>query len=248
MKTVLLIPARYGSTRFEGKPLVRIQEKTMIECVYRQAEKARGVDEIYIATDDERIACVVRDFGGKVVMTTAPAISGTDRINDAAEQLGLAPDDVIINVQGDQPIVHPRSIEQLVELFQDSNKVFDMASIAYRITDEAQCDDPKNVKVVFDTQQRALYFSRSRIPFGRDVKKYPIYKHLGLYAYTRQFVQTFANLPQGQLEDLEKLEQLRALENGYTIQMVETMHDSPSIDTPEDIEACERVLLAEAAL
>ena len=181
MKTVLLIPARYGSTRFEGKPLVRIQEKTMIECVYRQTAQARGVDEIYIATDDERIACVVRDFGGKVVMTTAPAISGTDRINDAAEQLGLAQDDVIINVQGDQPIVHPRSIEQLVELFQDSNKVFDMASVAYRITDEAQCDDPKNVKVVFDTQQRALYFSRSRIPFGRDVKKYPIYKHLGLY-------------------------------------------------------------------
>tara|TARA_B100001094_G_scaffold326599_2_gene383073 strand:+ start:8107 stop:8856 length:750 start_codon:yes stop_codon:yes gene_type:complete len=245
MKTVLLIPARYGSKRFEGKPLAKIAGKPMIQHVYERAKMAKGIDAIYITTDDVRIADCAQSFGCQTLLTHTHAASGTDRIDQAAQQLQLNDDDLIINVQGDQPLVHPHSIEQLVALFHNATDTLSMATSAYCITDATQRHDPKHVKVVFNQNYDALYFSRACIPFGRDTQDYPVYKHLGLYAYTRGFVRQFAKQPLGQLEDLEKLEQLRALEYGAQIKMTISEYDSPEVDTPEDIRACESILQEE---
>jgi 3-deoxy-manno-octulosonate cytidylyltransferase (CMP-KDO synthetase) len=242
VKTVLLIPARYGSSRFAGKPLALINGKPMIQHVFERAGRAEGIDEIYIATDDERIAEAARSFSAEVIMTGADAESGTDRINDAALQLGLNDADLIVNLQGDQPLVDPRSLEQVIQLFNADPGAFEMATLAYEITDPSERDDPKHVKMVFDEDDYALYFSRSCIPFGRDTSDYPVYKHLGIYAYTRRFVANFASLPLGRLENLEKLEQLRALEFGHRIKIAVSPYDSIEVDTPEDILSCEKFL------
>ncbi|MBT1446045.1 3-deoxy-manno-octulosonate cytidylyltransferase [Shewanella sp. JM162201] len=242
MNVTLLIPARYGSSRFPGKPLAPINGKPMIQHVYERAGLAKGLSAIYVATDDVRIKEAVEAFGGKVVMTGAEAASGTDRIEDAITQLGLADDDLVINLQGDQPLIDPISIEQVIELFARHPGEFEMATLGYQISDKEELDDPKHVKMVFDNDMYALYFSRARIPFGRDVSEYPVYKHLGVYAYTRRFVHTFNSLPLGKLEDLEKLEQLRALEYGHKIKVAISAFDSPEVDTPEDIRRCENRL------
>ncbi|MDB2385721.1 3-deoxy-manno-octulosonate cytidylyltransferase [Shewanella sp.] len=239
MNVTLLIPARYGSSRFPGKPLAPINGKPMIQHVYERASLAKGITEIYVATDDDRIKKVVEGFGGQVVMTCPDAASGTDRIEDAITQLGLAEDDLVINLQGDQPLIDPISIEQIVSLFERHPGEFEMATLGYQITEESDKNDPQHVKMVFDNEFNALYFSRARIPFGRDTNDYPVYKHLGVYAYTRKFIHTFAKLPLGRLEDLEKLEQLRALEHGYKIKVALSAFDSPEVDTPEDIRICE---------
>lgn len=239
MNVTLLIPARYGSSRFPGKPLAPINGKPMIQHVYERASLARGLKDIYVATDDERIKDAVEGFGGKVIMTSAEAASGTDRIEDAITQLGLAEDDLVVNLQGDQPLIDPISIEQIISLFERHPGEFGMATLGFQITEEEELNDPKHVKLVFDNEFNALYFSRARIPFGRDTDDYPVYKHLGVYAYTRKFVHTFAKLPLGRLEDLEKLEQLRALEHGHTIKVAISAFDSPEVDTPEDIRICE---------
>ncbi|WP_299806387.1 3-deoxy-manno-octulosonate cytidylyltransferase [uncultured Shewanella sp.] len=239
MNVTLLIPARYGSSRFPGKPLAPINGKPMIQHVYERASLAKGLKDIYVATDDERIKNAVEGFGGKVVMTGPNAASGTDRIDEAITTLGLADDDLVINLQGDQPLIDPISIEQLVSLCERHPGEFDMATLGVEIRDEVQLNDPNHVKMVFDNNFNALYFSRATIPFGRDNSDYPVYKHLGIYAYTRKFIQTFAKLPLGRLEDLEKLEQLRALEYGYKIKVAISAFDSPEVDTPEDIRICE---------
>ncbi|WP_196138151.1 3-deoxy-manno-octulosonate cytidylyltransferase [Aliikangiella sp. G2MR2-5] len=242
MSVTLLIPARYGSQRFAGKPLALIKGKPMIQHVYERASQASGIDNVYVATDDERIQAAVEDFGGQVVMTGAEAESGTDRIDDASTQLGLVEDDLIINLQGDQPLVNPETISQIVELFDRPDCDFEMATLGYEITDESELDDPKHVKMVFDDKGYALYFSRAKIPYGRDTSDYPVYKHLGIYAYTKRFVSRFSSLPVGRLESLEKLEQLRALENGMKIMTAISKYDSPEVDTKEDIEICESKL------
>lgn len=239
MNVTLLIPARYGSSRFPGKPLAPINGKPMIQHVYERASLAKGLKDIYVATDDERIKEAVEGFGGKVIMTSIEAASGTDRIEDAITQLGLAEDDLVVNLQGDQPLIDPISIEQIISLFERHPGEFGMATLGFQITEEEELNDPKHVKLVFDNEFNALYFSRARIPFGRDTDDYPVYKHLGVYAYTRKFVHTFARLPLGRLEDLEKLEQLRALEHGYKIKVAISAFDSPEVDTPEDIRICE---------
>ncbi|WP_025821426.1 3-deoxy-manno-octulosonate cytidylyltransferase [Shewanella marina] len=239
MKVTLLIPARYGSSRFPGKPLAQINGVPMIQRVYERASLAKGVDNVYVATDDERIKATVEGFGGKVVMTSPDAPSGTDRIDEASRKLGLADDDLIINIQGDQPLIDPITIEQLIELFKRFPGEFEMATLAHQITNQAEIDSPMHVKVVFDNNFNALYFSRACIPFGRDSKEHPIYKHLGIYGYTRKFIHDFARLPVGRLEDIEKLEQLRALENGYRIKLAISAVDSTEVDTPEDIRKCE---------
>ncbi|MBR9727115.1 8-amino-3,8-dideoxy-manno-octulosonate cytidylyltransferase KdsB [Shewanella intestini] len=239
MKVILLIPARYGSSRFPGKPLAPINGKPMIQHVFERASLAKGLDSIYVATDDDRIKDAVESFGGKVVMTDPNAASGTDRINDAIDQLGLDDDDLVINLQGDQPLIDPISIEQIVTLFHRHPGEFEMATLGFELVDIKERDDPLHVKMVFDNDFNALYFSRSCIPFGRDTNDYPVYKHLGVYAYTRRFVNAFAKLPLGKLEDLEKLEQLRALEHGYKIKVAISAFDSPEVDTPEDIRKCE---------
>ncbi|MBO6228088.1 MAG: 3-deoxy-manno-octulosonate cytidylyltransferase, partial [Shewanella sp.] len=187
MNVTLLIPARYGSSRFPGKPLAPINGKPMIQHVYERASLAKGLTNIYVATDDDRIKAAVEGFGGKVVMTSPEAASGTDRINDAINQLGLKDDDLVINLQGDQPLIDPTSIEQVISLFERHPGEFEMATLGFKIVNKAELDDPMHVKMVFDNNNYALYFSRSRIPFGRDTQDYPVYKHLGVYAYTRKF-------------------------------------------------------------
>ncbi|SIR19732.1 8-amino-3,8-dideoxy-manno-octulosonate cytidylyltransferase KdsB [Shewanella morhuae] len=244
MNVTLLIPARYASSRFPGKPLALINGKPMIQHVYERASLAKGLTNIYVATDDDRIKAVVEGFGGNVVMTSPDAASGTDRINEAISLLGLKDDDLVINLQGDQPLINPTSIEQLINLFKDHPGEFEMATLGLVIDNKAELDDPMHVKMVFDNNDFALYFSRARIPFGRDTQDYPVYKHLGVYAYTRKFVQAFAALPLGRLEELEKLEQLRALEHGYKIKIAISDFDSVEVDVPDDIRKCEQRLAA----
>ncbi|QSX32055.1 3-deoxy-manno-octulosonate cytidylyltransferase [Shewanella avicenniae] len=242
MKVILIIPARYGSSRFPGKPLAMIKGKPMIQRVYERAQLAQGIDEIYVATDDDRIAAAVTGFNGNVVMTTSDLASGTDRINQAIAHLGLADEDLVINLQGDQPLADPDSLEQLATLFKQAPNQFEMATLAYQFGENDDPLDPNQVKVVFDNDMFALYFSRSPIPFGRDCSEYPIYKHLGVYAYTCRFLKTFAALPMGRLEQLEKLEQLRALEHGHRIKLAFSKFNSTEVDTPEDVARCERLM------
>lgn len=220
-----------------------IAGKPLIVHVYERVAAAQGLDAVYVATDDERIAEAVAHLGAPVILTTKPAHTGTDRLAEAAEQAGLSSDDLIINVQGDQPLVHPHSIEDVMRPFLDGyDGSFAMGTLAYAITDPREIHDPKDVKMTFDALGNALYFSRAAIPFGRDHWQHPIYKHLGVYAYTKAFVDNFNQLKPGVLEEIEKLEQLRVLENGQRIRVVVTAHDSLEVDLPKDIVRIESAL------
>lgn len=246
MQAYAIIPARYASSRLPGKPLKLIAGKPMVQHVYERVAKAQNLAGVYVATDDERIAQVVTDFGGKVVMTPAEAASGTDRLAAAAKELGLNNQDLLVNVQGDQPLVHPASIDAVLSPFfcPSYDKSFAMTTLSFKIVNEAEITSPKDVKLVTDVNGFALYFSRATIPYGRDYWEHASYKHLGVYAYTKEFVDTFNSLPLGRLEDIEKLEQLRALEYGHKIKVVESEYDSPEVDLPGDIEIMEALLLA----
>ena len=242
MKIVAIIPSRYGSTRFDGKPLALIAGKPMIRLVYERAIQAERISDVFVATDDQRIYDAVLAFGGKAVMTSAENRSGTDRVAEAAEKIGLDRDDIVVNVQGDQPVFNPACIDELVEpFFVDPD--LGMSTLAFKIVNKDEITNPKDVKVTFDSKGFALYFSRSPIPFGRDFSDtFDTYKHLGFYAYTGAFLETFRNLPQGRLEMIEKLEQLRALEYGHKIKVVVTGYDSPEVDLPGDIAKVEKGL------
>jgi len=236
MKIVVIIPSRYGSTRFEGKPLARISGKPMIQCVYELAIRAEMVDQVVVATDDERIYAAVTNFGGQAIMTAADNRSGTDRVAEAAEKLRLPDNDVVVNIQGDQPLFHPSCIQEVAAPLIENPDV-QMSTLAFKIFNPKEITNPKDVKVTFDILGNALYFSRSAIPFGREPGSvFDTYKHLGIYAYTRRFLDIFRSLPDGRLENIEKLEQLRALEYGHRIRVVVTDHDSPEVDIPDDIE------------
>jgi 3-deoxy-manno-octulosonate cytidylyltransferase (CMP-KDO synthetase) len=242
MRVVVIIPSRYGSSRFEGKPLAMICGIPMIERVYRQAMQAGCVDEVHVATDDARVRGAVEAFGGRVLMTSSQCRSGTDRVAEAAERLQLDVADVVVNIQGDQPLVDPRCFDAVVQPFYDDPTV-KMATLAFAIEDPREINDPKDVKVTFDNRGDALYFSRAPIPCGRDLSQsYDIYKHLGVYAYTRAFLECFRKLAPGRLEAIEKLEQLRAMEHGYRIRVVVTPFDSPEVDLPVDIQRIEAKL------
>ena len=244
MKKIAFIPARYGSTRFPAKPLALIAGKPLIVHVYERVAAAKGLDGVYVATDDERIAEAVAHLGAPVILTKIPAHTGTDRLAEAAEQAGLSSDDLIINVQGDQPLVHPQSVEDVIRPFLENyDGCFSMSTLAYAITDPREIHDPKDVKMTFDALGNALYFSRAAIPYGRDGWQHPVYKHLGVYAYTKAFVDNFNQLKHGVLEEIEKLEQLRVLENGQRIRVAVTQHDSLEVDLPEDIQRIESVLV-----
>ncbi len=241
-KIVAVIPSRYASTRFEGKPLAMISGKPMIQRVYERVKEGRVAPEVIVATDDARIAESVRAFGGRAVMTLPDHRSGTDRVAEAAGILALRGSDIVINIQGDQPLIHPESlVEVTAPLLEDPE--LGMATLALAIVNPREITDPKDVKVVFDARGFALYFSRSPIPFGRDPGAvFPTYKHLGIYAYTRDFLEAFRRLPEGNLEQIEKLEQLRALEHGYKIKVVVTGYDSPEVDMPSDIRRVEALI------
>lgn len=241
--TLAVIPSRYGSSRFEGKPLALIAGKPMIQRVYEQAKKSSAVTKVVVATDDERIFKAVTDFGGHAVMTSETCRSGTDRVAEAAGILGLLPDDIVVNIQGDQPVFNPLTIDELISPFVADPDLL-MSTLAFKIVDQRQITDPKDVKVTFDNKGFALYFSRAQIPFPRDPgTKADFYKHLGFYAYKKFFLDTLITLPTGTCENIEKLEQLRVLEYGYRIKVVITPYDSPEIDLPADLKRIETRLL-----
>jgi len=240
--TIAIIPSRFGSSRFEGKPLATIAGKPMIQRVYEQATQSAAVTRVVVATDDPRIYSAVTAFGGQAVMTDDSCRSGTDRVAQTADILGLGPDEIVINIQGDQPVFNPLTIDELIAPFAlDPDLV--MSTLAFKIQDEREITDPKDVKVIFDNQGFALYFSRAQIPYPRDAHT-PVdyYKHLGFYAYTKAFLDKLVTLPTSPCEQVEKLEQLRVLEFGFRIKVVVTSFDSPEIDLPEDIKRIEHRL------
>jgi 3-deoxy-manno-octulosonate cytidylyltransferase (CMP-KDO synthetase) len=250
MKILILIPARYASTRFPGKPLATIGGKPMVLHVI---EKAMQLSEYsYVATDDERIFEKVKEYGGKAVMTATTHKSGTDRCYEAyckvVAELGME-FDVVVNIQGDEPFIQPQQITDLVNCFE--NPSVQIATLAKRFEDAQAIFDPNKVKVVFGQDGMGIYFSRNPIPYSRGVEQdkwienTPYYKHIRMYAYRPNVLKEITALPQGVLERAESLEQLRWLENGYEIAVRETMHESIGIDTPEDLEEAERALISE---
>jgi 3-deoxy-manno-octulosonate cytidylyltransferase (CMP-KDO synthetase) len=226
-----VIPARFSSSRFPGKALAMIAGKPMFQCVYERACQAQYLSEVVIATDDERIFSAARDFGSKVRMTRADHLSGSDRAAEVASSDTAA---YIVNIQGDEPLIDPAAIDAAV-LGLVGEAEAPMSTLAKRIEDPREVDDPNVVKVVTDLRGYAIYFSRCPIPHVRGDRP-PYFKHIGLYAYRREFLLGYSQMPVGPLERAEKLEQLRALENGHSIRVVETEYESLGVDTPEDLE------------
>ena len=248
MKFIAIIPARYASTRFPGKPLAMLGGKTVIQRVYEQATAVLG--EAYVATDDERIYKAVEAFGGKVVMTRADHKSGTDRIQEAATKINTDAD-VIINVQGDEPFIQASQIETLMHLFDDPTT--QIGTLGKHFETMEAVENPNSPKIVTDNRGFALYFSRSVIPYIRGKERngwfgeYPFLKHLGIYAYRREVLAEVTKLPQSSLEKAESLEQLRWLQNGYRIRVGMTDIETVGIDTPEDLTRAEEFLLKHLA-
>ncbi len=235
IKTAAVIPARYGSTRFPGKVLAELCGKPMIQWVYEKAA-ASIADEVIIATDEPKVAKVVEGFGGRAVMTSPYHPSGTDRISEAVQGLDC---DIIINVQGDEPLIPTSVIDGLIRKMQEDASI-EMGTVAVpRLRSEIE-NDPNKVKVVFDERNFALYFSRSMVPYLREGgKDAATYLHWGIYAYRRETLDRFVRLPEGRLESCEKLEQLRALENGIRIYVMLSDLESIGVDTPEDLKRAE---------
>lgn len=230
-KNVVIIPARYGSTRFPGKPLVNIAGKPMIQWVYERINSMEEINSVYVATDDNRIYKAVHEFDGKVILT-GECSCGTDRVYQACKNIDA---DIILNVQGDEPLIKPEMIMDLLKSFEDEK--VQMATLKKKISDVDELNDPNVVKVITDKNNDAVYFSRYTIPFNRDNKSQTdYYKHIGIYGYRKEFLKKFVELPQGKLEKAESLEQLRAIENGYKIKVQETAYQSVGVDKPEDIE------------
>jgi len=239
---VCVIPSRYGSSRFPGKPLADICGKPMIQHVYERASRAKAFPYVAVATDDERIFDAVKNFGGNAVMTAATHRSGTDRVAEAVRTLNLSADAIVVNIQGDQPIFEPLQVDEVIAPLLDDPSL-DMTTLIYKIVLEAEITHPHAVKVVLDADNFALYFSRSTIPYVRDRNlKADYYKHHGIYAYRRDFLEIFTQLPEGKLEKLEALEQLRALEYGYRIKCVLTRYDSVEVDNERELEKVRRML------
>ena len=234
-KVICIIPARYQSSRFEGKPLADICEKPMIQHVYEKAAGFDLVSYVAVATDDERIFERVKGFGGNAIMTSPRHRSGTDRIAEAVEDLGLDDTDIVVNIQGDQPLFVPTQIEEVARPLLDDPSL-NFSTLIYQIRRDEEVYHPNAVKVAFDKDHFALYFSRATIPYDRDRKEpVPYYKHHGIYGYRRSFLRIFTALEVSHLERTEALEQLRAMENGYRIKVIETLHDSVEVDTPEEL-------------
>ncbi len=245
MNVWCVIPARYGSTRFPGKPLALIGDKPMIQWVYEKALQAKSIDRVLVATDDRRILQTVQDFGGQAVMTPSELPSGTDRVAFAVKDEAV---DVVINLQGDEPFVQPELLDALADVFAQRDDVH-LATPVKRITRYEELIDPNLVRVVIDKDGWALYFTRSVIPYLRDVPEqsawpehFPFFKHVGIYAYRKEFLLEFTGWASGALEQAERLEQLRVLENGRKIFTVQTEYESFSVDTPQDLKKINQLL------
>ena len=241
---IAVIPARYSATRLPGKPLVSLGGKPMIQRVWERASQAQRISRVIIATDDERIRQAATGFGAEVAMTRPEHRSGTERVAEVAIHVPGKPEDVFVNVQGDEPLVEPEAIDTLVEAIESEEGVA-IATLMVPIAKAPDIMDPNVVKVVLDFDGNALYFSRAPIPWVRD-REAPVHvkhmKHLGLYAFRREALLEFPTLPVGDLERVEQLEQLRWMENGYKIRVAETVHDSVSVDVPGDVERVEQLL------
>lgn len=231
MKNICIIPARYSSTRLPGKPLKDICGKPMICRVYERAKNSKLADEIIVATDDERIFQAVEKNSGRAIMTRADHKTGTDRLAEVAEKFPDA--EIVVNVQGDEPLIEASLIDELIEQFADEN--LQMATVATELFDEEEMKNPNNVKVVIDKKNNALYFSRSLIPYPRNAGKAKVYKHIGIYAYRRNFLLNYAKMEPTELEKSESLEQLRALENGFKIRVIKSDCKFIGVDTEEDL-------------
>ena len=242
MNIYAFIPARYQSSRFPGKPLAMIAGKPMIQHTYERALACPELSAVYVATDDDRILKCVKGFGGKALMTRGDHVSGTDRIAEAAQKIGVEDQDLVVNIQGDQPAFQPEVVSAMIAPLV-ADETIPMSTLKCRIRDENDVTNPNHVKVVTDNRGFALYFSRCPIPFCRDANPGRVhYKHLGFYCFRMNFLLKFTALPEGKLESLEKLEQLRALENGYRISVPESMYDSIEVDVPDDVGAIEECL------
>jgi len=251
MRVTAIIPARFASTRFPGKPLASLLGKPMIQWVYERTSSSSRVDRVIVATDDERIAAAVRGFGGEVAMTSPDHPTGTDRLAEVAVGLDA---ELIVNVQGDEPLIEPLMIDQAVAPLQDDTSIR-MGTLKTAVTSCEEFLNPNVVKVVCDRDDFALYFSRAPIPCPRDLlaelpaqwEQVQAWKHIGLYVYRREFLLRYPQLPATPLENLEKLEQLRALEHGVRIKAVTTGAASQGVDTPEDLRRVEAQLRAAEA-
>jgi 3-deoxy-manno-octulosonate cytidylyltransferase (CMP-KDO synthetase) len=241
MRVLGIIPARYASTRLPGKPLVDILGKPMIQHVYEHASRAKALDDLIVATDDERILTAVQAFGGKARLTSREHNTGTDRAAEVASGLEVG---VVVNIQGDEPFVEPGMIDEIVQPLLDDPKL-PMCTSMHEVSDPRDFANPNVVKVVADLSGNALYFSRSLIPYPRRSEGHRVFEHIGLYAYRKEFLMKYTRLPQTPLEKLESLEQLRALEHGYRIRVVETRQNyiPLSVDTPEDLEKARALAL-----
>ena len=242
MKVYGIIPARYGSTRLPAKILAEIAGKPMIQHVYERAQKSQSLDRLIVATDDDRIYHRVLQFGGEAVKTSPHHPSGTDRVAEAAKILGVQETDLIVNIQGDQPLFEPGMIDEIAKPFR-ADPSLTMGALVYPIQTREELANPSVVKVVMDNQGFALYFSRSPMPYVIASSPAPRYfKHIGPYAYRMGFLLKFTEMERGELERAESLEQLRALENGYRIKTVENQYDSQEVDTSEDLEKVRKQL------
>ncbi len=258
MSAIVLIPARYASTRFPGKPLAPLKGVPVIQHVYQNSMNSRLADDVMVATDSETIFETVLSFGGKAVMTSGDHASGTDRIAEVARSMEY---DIIVNVQGDEPLIQPEMIDDVISVLDDPRA--SIGTLATRIRDRREIFDPHVVKVVFDREGFALYFSRAAVPYHRDEWKdiggvrglglgmsdspqlqtaNHCYKHIGIYSYRRDVLTKLSELPPSHLECIEKLEQLRALEEGFRIKVKETVYETFGVDTPEDLERIEKCL------
>ncbi|MFO0754090.1 MAG: 3-deoxy-manno-octulosonate cytidylyltransferase [Thermodesulfovibrionales bacterium] len=252
MPAIVIIPARYASTRFPGKPLCPLFDKPLIQHVYERTMRAHRVSRVLVATDDERIRRAVEGFGGEAVMTSPDHPSGTDRIAETllllqASGRGVPDTDVVVNVQGDEPMIAPEMVDEVIGVMDDARA--SLGTLMKRITEKGDVANPNVVKVVRNAEGFALYFSRAPIPFHRDGHEESLlsdsshfFKHIGIYAYRKDVLLRLALLPPSRLEEIEKLEQLRALENGFSIKVGETSFETIGVDTPEDLERVEKCL------
>ncbi len=249
MTAIVIIPARYNSTRFPGKPLYPLKGKPMIQYVYENSKRSSVIEDVIVATDSNDIFKEVYNFGGKAVMTNTKHPSGTDRIAEVAASLNY---DIIVNVQADEPLIRPEMIDEVVTLLDDSRA--SIGTLVKKIDDWKEIIDPNIVKVIFDREWFAIYFSRAPIPYNRDewksileiqnskFKHKDLYKHIGIYCYRKEILLSLTRLEQTPLEKIEKLEQLRAIENGFKIKIKETFFETYGVDTPEDLERVEKCL------
>lgn len=239
MDAIGVIPARYGSTRFEGKVLKDLCGKPVIQHVYERAKKAKMLDDLIIAADDDRIIKTVEGFGGKVVFTSKAHSTGTDRLTEVVNAIDVK---IIVNIQGDEPLIHPMTIDDLVRAMKSDPSIA-MATVVKKSTSLEEFNSPDVVKAIIDDRNFALYFSRAPIPalLKPGLECY-FYKHIGIYAYNKDFLFTFKKLPASYLETYERLEQLRALEHGYRIKAIETKFETVGVDTPEDLALARQIL------